>query len=82
MTQQAYLTQAVIFLAIGGVISLVTALVIVRGVIGSKSVPSEPYRRDKDPASFWIMATAIGGVAALFIIKGAINLYKFLEVSN
>jgi hypothetical protein len=82
MTRDVYMTRAFVSLAIGGIIALATALATVRGVIGSRSTPAEPYRRDEDPGSFWAMAIGLGLVAAYFIISGAINFFRFFEYSN
>ena len=82
MTRDVYMTEAFISLAVGGIIALATALAAVRGVIGSKSNPAEPYSRDEDPGSFWAMAIGLGLVAAYFVISGAFKLFRFFEISN
>jgi hypothetical protein len=82
MPRDVYLTRALVSVVIGGIVALATALGAVRGVIGSKSSPSEPYRRDEDPGSFWTMAICLWLLAAGCAINGVINLFRFFEFSN
>jgi hypothetical protein len=55
-------------------------LVYQRGAVWSKD--GMEYQRDQQPGSFWSVIVVLTIVSAVFLLKGAIYLFRFIEKSN
>ena len=74
------MTGGFIFLAIGLAMIFVTLLVYQGGAVWSKD--GTEYQRDQQPGSFWSVIVVLTIVSAVFLLKGAIYLFRFIEKSN